>query len=255
MKLNIKRPLVIFDLETTGLNPLHDRIIEISAIKLTPDGQEQEYTKRLNPGIPIPPQSTAVHGITDEDVADQPHFADIAPTLDKYLEGCDLAGYNSNKFDIPLLIEEFKRADIKFDITDRYCVDVQNIYYAMEPRTLSAAYRYYCGKELTGAHQATNDTRATYEVLQQQLERYDTLPNDIEKLSRYGQTKHFDLAGRITRNDKGEPIFNFGKHKGKNVCDVFTTEPSYYKWMMQGEFNQDTKDVITRLYYKNIKKK
>lgn len=253
MKLNLKRPLVFFDLETTGTNPSLDRIVEISLIKVFPEGHEEEYTVRINPGIPIPPMATAVHHITDEDVANERKFGDLAAGLDKWLENCDLAGYNSNKFDVPLLMEEFKRAGIKFSTEGRHFVDVQNIFYAMEPRTLVAAYKYYCGKVLEGAHSASCDTRATYEVLQSQLDRYPDLVNDVQKLSKIGQKQTLDLAGRLSYDDNGEPIFNFGKYKGRRVEDVLRTDHGYYSWMMQGEFPQDTKDVMTRLHYKYIK--
>lgn len=254
MKLKLERPLVFFDLETTGTNPSTDRIVEISLIKVMPDGREMEHSHRINPGIPIPASSTAIHHITDADVANEPKFSDIAAKLNKWLEGCDMAGYNSNKFDVPLLMEEFKRAGIPFDTSGRRFVDVQNIFYAMEPRTLVAAYRFYCGKDLEGAHSATCDTRATYEVLMSQLDRYEDLQNDVEKLSKIGQKRTLDLAGRIAEDENGNPVFNFGKYKGQKVEDVFKRDIGYYSWMMQGEFPQNTKDVITRLRYKFRKK-
>ena len=245
---------MFFDLETTGTNPSTDRIVEISLIKVMPDGREMEHSHRINPGIPIPASSTAIHHITDADVANEPKFSDIAAKLNKWLEGCDMAGYNSNKFDVPLLMEEFKRAGIPFDTSGRRCVDVQNIFYAMEPRTLVAAYRFYCGKDLEGAHSATCDTHATYEVLMSQLDRYEDLQNDVEKLSKIGQKRTLDLAGRIAEDENGNPVFNFGKYKGQKVEDVFKRDIGYYSWMMQGEFPQNTKDVITRLRYKFRKK-
>jgi len=245
---------VFFDLETTGTNPSTDRIVEISLIKVMPDGREMEHSHRINPGIPIPASSTAIHHITDADVANEPKFSDIAAKLNKWLEGCDMAGYNSNKFDVPLLMEEFKRAGIPFDTSGRRFVDVQNIFYAMEPRTLVAAYRFYCGKDLEGAHSATCDTHATYEVLMSQLDRYEDLQNDVEKLSKIGQKRTLDLAGRIAEDENGNPVFNFGKYKGQKVEDVFKRDIGYYSWMMQGEFPQNTKDVITRLRYKFRKK-
>ena len=254
MKLKLERPLVFFDLETTGTNPSTDRIVEISLIKVMPDGREMEHSHRINPGIPIPASSTAIHHITDADVANEPKFSDIAAKLNKWLEGCDMAGYNSNKFDVPLLMEEFKRAGIPFDTSGRRFVDVQNIFYAMEPRTLVAAYRFYCGKDLEGAHSATCDTHATYEVLMSQLDRYEDLQNDVEKLSKIGQKHTLDLAGRIAEDENGNPVFNFGKYKGQKVEDVFKRDIGYYSWMMQGEFPQNTKDVITRLRYKFRKK-
>ena len=240
MKLKLERPLVFFDLETTGTNPSTDRIVEISLIKVMPDGREMEHSHRINPGIPIPASSTAIHHITDADVANEPKFSDIAAKLNKWLEGCDMAGYNSNKFDVPLLMEEFKRAGIPFDTSGRRFVDVQNIFYAMEPRTLVAAYRFYCGKDLEGAHSATCDTHATYEVLMSQLDRYEDLQNDVEKLSKIGQKRTLDLAGRIAEDENGNPVFNFGKYKGQKVEDVFKRDIGYYSWMMQGEFPQNT---------------
>lgn len=245
---------MFFDLETTGTNPSTDRIVEISLIKVMPDGREMEHSHRINPGIPIPASSTAIHHITDADVANEPKFSDIAAKLNKWLEGCDMAGYNSNKFDVPLLMEEFKRAGIPFDTSGRRFVDVQNIFYTMEPRTLVAAYRFYCGKDLEGAHSATCDTHATYEVLMSQLDRYEDLQNDVEKLSKIGQKRTLDLAGRIAEDENGNPVFNFGKYKGQKVEDVFKRDIGYYSWMMQGEFPQNTKDVITRLRYKFRKK-
>ena len=255
MKLNPQRPLVFFDLETTGTNPSTDRIVEISLIKVMPDGAEIKRSRRINPGIPIPAEATAVHHITDADVAGEPKFKNVAASLYELLEGCDIAGYNSNKFDVPLLMEEFKRAGIKFSTEDRHFVDVQNIFYAMEPRTLVAAYRFYCGKELDGAHSAMCDTQATYEVLKSQLDRYCELPNDVEKLSKIGQKQTLDLAGRIALDSEGVPVFNFGKYKGRKVEEVLKRDQGYYSWMMQGEFPQNTKDVLTRLHYQFKHKK
>jgi DNA polymerase-3 subunit epsilon len=253
-KLNIKRPLVFFDLETTGTNVGRDRIVEISMIKVFPDGSDKEVTMRLNPEMHIPEESTAVHHITDEDVATAPTFKEKAQELLDFMEGCDIAGYNSNKFDVPLLVEQFARVGIKFDMTNRKFVDVQNIFYAMEPRTLVAAYRFYCGKNLEEAHSANADTRATYEVLRAQIAKYDTLQNDIDYLASFSLTKNIDLAGRISRNDQGEPIFNFGKYKGQTVEAVFKKDLGYYNWMMQGDFPQNTKDVLTQLKFKFTKK-
>lgn len=254
MDLKLERPLVFFDLETTGTNPLQDRIVEISLIKVMPDGTEIEKSRRINPGIPIPEASTAVHHISDADVANEPRFSQIAQSLNEMLEGCDIAGYNSNKFDVPLLMEEFARAGINFTTQNRRFVDVQNIFYAMEPRTLIGAYRFYCGKELDGAHAASNDTRATLEVLKGQLDRYPELENNVEALSRIGQRRTLDLAGRVALDDKGEPVFNFGKYKGRKVSEVFEKDQSYYCWIMSGEFAKDTKDVIRGLHYKYQKK-
>lgn len=256
MDLKLKRPLIFFDLETTGTNPMRDRIVEISLIKVYPDGTEEERTRRINPGMPIPAEATAVHHITDEMVANEPKFTQIAKALYAMFDNCDIAGYNSNRFDVPVLMEEFARAGIKFETEGRHFIDVQNIFFAMEPRTLVAAYKFYCGKELEDAHSANADTRATYEVLKGQLDRYESLENDVEVLSSFSRTKNLDLAGRIVRNEKGEVIFNFGKYKGRTVESVFTTvDPSYYNWMMQGDFAQNTKDVITRIKFQIANKK
>ena len=250
MKLNLKRPLVFFDLETTGTSITRDRIVELSYIKVNPDGTEEDKCRRINPEMHIPEESTAIHHITDEDVKDAPTFRQIANSLNEQLRDCDIAGYNSNKFDVPLLIEEFARAGINFQVADRRFVDVQNIFHKMEQRTLIAAYRFYCGKDLTDAHSALADTRATYEVLLGQLERYDTLENDVEKLSEFSRSgRAVDLAARIVLNDNDVPVFNFGKHKGQPVKEVFRKERSFYSWIMQGDFPKNTKDVLTGLYY------
>lgn len=250
MKLNLKRPLVFFDLETTGTNVTRDRIVEISYIKVYPDGNEESDTKLVNPGMPIPAESTAVHHITDDMVADKPAFGDIAKALREVFTGSDIAGFNSNKFDVPMLIEEFSRAGMRFDVFNRKFVDVQNIFHKMEPRTLIAAYKFYCGKDLTDAHSSIADTRATYEVLKRQLEKYEDLPNDVDMLNDISRVKgSVDLSARIVRNDNGIEVFNFGKHKGKPVKDVLRVEPSFYHWVMQGDFPKDTKDVLTVLYY------
>ncbi|MCC8018914.1 MAG: 3'-5' exonuclease [Rikenellaceae bacterium] len=249
MKLNLKNPLIFLDLETTGVDPAKDRIVEISLVKLMPDGSREVKTRRLNPEMPIPPQSTAVHHITDEDVKDCPTFREVAKSLAAYLEGCDFAGYNSNKFDIPVLAEEFLRAGVDIDFKKRKCIDVQNIFHKMEQRTLVAAYKFYCGKELQGAHSAEADTLATLEVLEAQLEMYEEhLQNDVEFLSEFSsRTKHVDYAGRICYDEKGVEVFSFGKHKGRCVADVFRDEPSYYSWMMNGDFPEYTKKVITEI--------
>lgn len=258
MKLNLKRPLLFFDLETTGVNVNHDRIVELSYIKVYPDGTEKSGVYRVNPGMHIPAQATAVHHITDADVADSPHFSDIATEVLDIFNDADIAGFNSNKFDVPLLVEEFARLQISFDVINRKFVDVQTIYHKLEPRTLSAAYRYYCGADLEQAHSAEADTRATYEVLLAQLQKYPETAefgNDIDKLSRFSQqNNNIDLSGRFSRNDTGEAVFNFGKFKGKSVVDVLRREPHYYDWMMQGDFPKDTKDVLTRLRMEALKK-
>lgn len=249
MRLKLTRPLIFFDLETTGTNITNDRIVEFSYIKVNPDGTEETKSRKINPEMHIPEASTAVHHITDEMVKDAPTFRQVAKSLLAIFEGCDIAGYNSNKFDVPLLIEEFARCGLNFDISGRHFVDVQNIFHKMEQRTLVAAYRFYCGKELEGAHSATADTQATYEVLKSQLDRYPDLQNDVAFLSDFSRAgRGIDLAARFVLDDNNEAVFNFGKHKGKKVKDVFRREPSFYSWMMQGEFARNTKDVATRLY-------
>lgn len=256
MKLNLKNPIVFFDLETTGTDVAKDRIVEISMVKVHPNGDEEFKTRRVNPGMPIPPDATAVHGITDADVANEPRFEQIAKSLATYIEGCDLAGYNSNRFDIPLLAEEFERAKVDIDLRKRKFVDVQNIFHKKEQRTLSAAYKFYCERDLENAHSAQADTMATYEVLQAQLDRYPDLQNDIAFLADYTrQINSADYAGRIGFDKDGYEIFNFGKHKGRRVEVVFREEPNYYSWMMQGDFPLFTKKVITeiRLRVKNAR--
>lgn len=255
MNLNIKNPLIIFDLETTGINIVSDRIVEISTLKIMPDGNEEEKTKRFNPEIPIPPSSTEIHGITDEDVKDSPSFREYAKTLSKYMEGCDLAGYNSNKFDIPLLAEEFIRADVDFDLKKRKFIDVQTIFHKMEQRTLSAAYLFYCKKELNNAHSAKADTFATYEVLKAQLDKYTNLKNDIDFLSEFSaQNENADFAGRIIYNKDGKEVINFGKYKGQLVTEVLEKDTGYYGWIMQGDFPLYTKKVFTAIKLRALKK-
>jgi DNA polymerase-3 subunit epsilon len=252
MQLNLKRPIVFFDIESTGLNVATDRIVELCVVKVLPNGDTEIKTRRVNPTIPISPEAQAVHGISNEDVKDCPTFKSIAKSLANYLEGCDFAGYNSLKFDIPMLAEEFLRADIDFDFRKKYLVDVQNIFHKMEQRTLSAAYKFYCEKELENAHSAQADTVATYEILKAQLDRYpQTLQNDVKMLAEFStKSKMVDYAGRIVYNDKDVPVFNFGKHKGKPVTEVFASEPSYYSWMMNGDFTLDTKKILTDIRLK-----
>lgn len=246
MKLELKRPLIFFDLETTGVDPSRDRIVEMSFIKVLENGDKEVKTRRINPSMPIPAESTAVHGITDEDVKDEPLFAQVAKSLKSWIEGCDFAGYNSNRFDVPVLVEEFLRAGIEIDLSDIKLVDVQNIFHKKEQRTLVAAYKFYCGGDLENAHSAEADIEATYEVLLAQLERYDDLQGDVEFLSDYTRmNNNVDLAGRIVLNDNGVAVFNFGKHKGVAVEDVFRREPSYYDWIMRGDFTLNTKQVVT----------
>ncbi len=248
MELKLKNPIIFFDLETTGIDIMHDRIVELSLIKVYPNGTEEVKSRRLNPERPIPAEATAVHGITDEDVKDAPTFKQVAKDLARIFEGCDVAGFNSNRFDIPLLEEEFLRAGVDFDFSKRQFIDVQTIFHKMEQRTLIAAYKFYCGKDLTDAHSAEADTRATYEVLKAQLDRYPNLENDVAFLSEFSShNKNVDLAGRIIYNDDKVEIFNFGKHKGKPVEEVLKKEPSYYGWMMQGDFPLNTKKVLTRI--------
>lgn len=256
MKLNLKNPIIFFDLETTGVDPAKDRIIEISLVKLMPDGTREVKTRRLNPGIPIPPQATAIHKITNEDVKDCPTFKEVARSLAAYIEGADLAGYNSNKFDIPVLAEEFLRAGVDIDLKKRKAIDVQNIFHKMEQRTLVAAYKFYCGKDHSAAHSAEADTIATLEVLEAQLEMYaDALENDVAALAEYSTMNSFvDYAGRIVYNEKKVEVFGFGKHKGRPVADVFREEPSYYSWIMNGDFPEYTKKVITEIRLREVGK-
>lgn len=248
MKLKLSRPLVFFDLETTGTNITRDRIVEISLIKLMPDGRVLEKTRRINPGIPIPAEATAIHHITDADVASEPTFRQVAASLASQLEGCDIAGFNSNRFDIPLLDQEFERAGVNFDISRARFIDVQTIYHKKEPRTLTAAYRYYCDKNLEEAHSALADTRATMEVLMSQLERYDDLPDEVAALSDYACANHnVDLMGRLIYDDKKREVINFGKYKGRLAEEVLAADPGYYSWIMQGDFAQNTKNAFTRV--------
>lgn len=248
MELNLRNPLIFFDLETTGVNITKDRIVEISYIKVFPNGQEQEKTIRVNPGMPIPPEATAIHHITDEDVKDKPLFKDIAKDLSHVFEGCDIAGFNSNRFDIPLLMEEFLRAGVNFDISKRKFIDIQTIFHKMEQRTLVAAYKFYCNKDLNDAHSASADTRATYEVLKAQLDRYSSLENDVDYLSKFSsQNRNVDLAGRIVLNDQNVEVFNFGKYKGQPIEEVLRRDIGYFGWMMQGDFPQNTKNVLTNI--------
>lgn len=269
MKLNLKRPLAFFDVETTGVNVGADHIIEISILKILPDGTEDIKTLRINPGRPIPLESSLIHGIYDQDVQHEPTFKQVGSDLARFLDGCDLAGYNSNKFDIPMLVEEFLRAGIEFDIDDRHFVDVQNIFHQMEQRTLKAAYRFYCNKSIEKAHSAEADIRATYEVLLAQLAKYEEtdwedkkgqvsrpVQNDIEALHLFTNlTKPVDFAGRMVFAEDGKELFNFGKHKGKGVEDVFSIEPSYYAWMQNGDFPLNTKKCLEKIYKRwNAKK-
>lgn len=252
MPLTLKRPLLFFDIEATGLDTSRDRIVELSYIKVSPDGSEETQTMRFNPTIPISAEATAVNGITDEDVAQCPTFADKAAELARVFSGCDIAGYNSNHFDVPMLVEEFIRAGVEFDVSACNLVDVQGIYHKMEKRTLAAAYQFYCHKDLENAHTAMADTRATLEVLRAQLDHYgDLIPHSIEGLAEFSRfNKNVDLAGRIIYDDKGTPVFNFGKHRGRPVEWVVKNEPGFISWMLQADFPQNTKQALTRLYLK-----
>jgi DNA polymerase III, epsilon subunit and related 3''-5'' exonucleases len=255
MKLQLKNPIVFFDLETTGTNTVTDRIVEISYHKIYPNGREETKTIRINPEMPIPAQATAVHGISDADVADCLTFKAVAKEITRDIEGCDLAGYNSNRFDIPLLAEELLRADVDVDLMKRKFVDVQVIFHKMEQRTLSAAYKFYCDKDLVDAHSAEADTLATYEVLQAQLDRYSELQNDVEFLSQFTtQTNNVDFAGRIIYNEKGEEVFNFGKYKNQKVTDVLASDIGYYGWIMTSDFSLHTKKVLTNIRLRSFNK-
>ena len=255
MKLNLKNPIVFFDLETTGINIAADRIVEIAYLKVDLNGNETSKSQRINPEMPIPEKVTAIHGISNEDVKDAPTFNEIARSLAKEIEGCDLAGYNSIRFDIPLLAEEFLRAGVDIDLSKRKFVDVQVIFMKMEPRTLTAAYKFFAGKELTDAHSAEADTLATYEVLQAQLDRYPNLENDIGKLAEFSaHNRNVDFAGRIIYNEDDVEVFNFGKYKGKPVREVLQSDPGYFGWMMNGDFPLYTKKVLTSIKLDSNKK-
>lgn len=247
MSLNLKKALCVFDIESTGLDVSQDRIVEISILKVTPSGEESSLTLRLNPEIKISAESTSIHGITDEDVANEPTFKDSAEKIALYIGDADLAGYNSNKFDIPMLVEEFLRAGYDFDMANRNCIDVQNIFHKMEQRTLVAAYKFYCDRELVDAHSAFADVEATYEVLKAQIVRYNELENDVKFLAEFSENNKFktaDFAGRLAYNDNDEIMYNFGKHKGKTIAEVDKTESGYYGWMMQSNFPLYTKQVL-----------
>ncbi len=268
MELNLKRPLAFFDLETTGLSITHDRIVEIHILKVNPNGTEEVMNLLLNPGIPIPASITKIHGISDADVKDKPVFDDVAHNLSRFLDNCDLAGYNVIKFDLPMLVEAFIRAEVDFDVKNRHIVDVQNIFMKMEPRTLKGAYRFFCNKELTDAHSAEADTLATYEILKAQLDRYENsdfedregnisqpVKNDVKQLHVFSSHhRNADLNGQIIFNDKNQEVFNFGKHKGKTVEEVFEKEPVYYDWMMKGDFPGYTKKLITAIKLRSFGK-
>lgn len=253
--LLLKRPLAVIDLETTGTNVAADRIIEIAIIKVFPDKTTQSKVKRINPGMPIPAGSTAIHGIKDEDVKDAPTFKQAAHELKQFMDNCDLAGYNSNRFDIPLLVEEFLRADIEFDVSKRKFVDVQRIFHLMEKRTLGAAYKFYCDKQLENAHSAEADALATYEILEAQLGRYEQLQEDIDSLADFTKEEDYiDFARRLVMQG-GNEVFNFGKYKGRPVREVLKAEPQYYDWMMKADFPLNTKQKLTEIFHNMMLKK
>ncbi|MFT4834815.1 MAG: DNA polymerase-3 subunit epsilon [Flavobacteriaceae bacterium] len=262
--LKLKNPLVVFDLETTGTNVSTDRIVEMALIKIMPDGTIEEKERRINPTVPIPLETSLIHGIYDEDVKDEPNFKQVAKSLATWLEGCDLAGFNILKFDVPMLVEEFLRANVDFEVDQRKLIDAQKIFHLMEKRNLSAAYKFYCNETLENAHSALADTKATMEVLVAQIEKYEDqhvvdllgkdlgiIKNDMAVLHELTNQKMVDLAGRIVLNDKGEEVFNFGKHRGKPVAEVLQKEQSFYDWMMKGDFPLDTKRKLTKIRLRN----
>jgi DNA polymerase-3 subunit epsilon len=256
MPLNLVRPICFFDLETTGINIAKDRIVEIAIHKLFPDGTEKTMTYRVNPTVPIPAEVTAVHGITDEMVANEPTFEQLAHEIYNIMKDSDLAGFNSNRFDIPLLAEEMLRAGVDFDMGNRNAIDVQNIFHKMEQRTLVAAYKFYCDKDLTDAHSAQADTIATYEVFKGQLERYPELGMDMKAIAEFSTyRKPVDFAGMLAFNEDGEECFNFGKHKGKRIEDVFEKEPGYYSWIQNADFPLYTKKVLTAIKLRGLSTK
>lgn len=256
MELKLNRPICFFDLETTGTDVVKDRIVEIAILKVFPNGNKESKTWLVNPTVPIPPQSSAIHGITDDKVINEPTFKELAPQVHNMIKDSDLAGYNSDRFDIPLLVEELLRADIDFDLKNRVSVDVQTIFHKKEERTLSAAYRFYCNQTLENAHSAEADTNATYEILKAQLDRYEDLENDIKSLSEFTtRKKAVDFAGFIALNDKDEEIFSFGKHKGAKVEDVLENEPGYFGWILNADFPLYTKKVLTGIKLRKLNTK
>ena len=249
--LNLTRPLIVFDLETTGINTTTDRIVELYMIKLTPDGEREDVHEYINPGRPIPPEVTAIHGISDEMVKDKPQFGEIAPRIFEFIKGCDFGGFNSNKFDMPMLVEELMRNGIEPDLMEVKFVDAQRIFHKMEPRNLTAAFKYYYQKDLENAHSAKADTEATLEIILAQAERYDEFENTPEAIHKFtNQDKLVDLAGRFVRDDQGEVYFNFGKYRGRKFEEVMKTDHGYYDWMMRGEFPSQTKKVMSLLKLK-----
>ena len=256
MKINLERPICFFDLETTGVNVVNDRIVEISVIKVNPSGKEDSKTWLINPGIPIPNVVSAIHGITDEMVKNEPTFKDYSKEIYEFIKDCDLAGFNSNKFDIPLLAEELLRAEIDFDLSKIKTIDVQNIFHKMEKRTLSAAYKFYCGKEHENAHSSLSDAKATYEVFKSQLEKYSELEKNIKFLSNFSRMRrNLDLSGYILENEKGKPIFSFGKYKGNEVSEVLKNDPGYYSWIMKSDFPKYTKNMLNKIRLSELNNK
>ena len=248
MNLKLKRPIIFFDLETTGVDTSRDRIVEISMVKIHVDGRKEIKTRRVNPEMHIPEEASEVHGIYDEDVANEPTFKQMARSMAQFIEGCDFGGFNSNRFDLPVLVEEFMRAGVDVDFKRRSYIDVQNIFHKKEQRTLVAAYKFYCNKDLVDAHSAEADTMATYEVLEAQSERYGDIGDTVEALAEFStHGPVVDFAGRIGLNDKGEEVFTFGKYRGRTVAEIFRTDPSYYTWLMNGDFPQYTKKIFTEI--------
>jgi DNA polymerase-3 subunit epsilon len=267
MKLNLRNPICFFDLEATGMNIIKDRIIEIAVIKMMPNGETHRKSNVLNPTIPITAESSAIHGLTDEDVKDKPTFKEVARDYARFFEGCDLAGFAILKFDVPMLVEEFLRVGVEFDYSRKKIIDAQRIFHMMEKRTLSAAYQFYLNKEMENSHTAEADTEACMEVLIAQVERYENqvvtdhlqrrvgeIKNDMEVLNKITSTSLVDLSGRMILNEKGEEVFNFGKHKGRVVTDVYKQEPAYYDWIMNGEFSLDTKRKATEIKLRGFRK-
>jgi DNA polymerase-3 subunit epsilon len=256
MELKLNRPICFFDLETTGIDVAKDRIVEISIFKVYPNGNKESKTWLVNPTIPIPPQTTAVHGITNEKVANEPTFKELASQIHNMIKDSDLAGFNSDRFDIPLLAEELLRAEVDFDMKNRVSVDVQTIFHKKEERTLSAAYKFYCNESLENAHSAEADTMATYEILKAQLDRYDDLDNDMKWLSEFTtRKKSVDFAGFIALNNEGKEIFTFGKNKGRLVEEVLEKEPGYYGWIQGADFPLYTKKVLTGIKLRKLNTK
>jgi DNA polymerase III subunit epsilon len=253
--LQLNKPLAVIDLETTGVNVGTDKIIEIAIVKMLPDGTRNVKRKLLNPGMPIPPSSTEIHGISDEMVKDAPTFKAVAQELKQFMDNCDIAGYNSNRFDVPLLMEEFLRAEVEFDLKGKRLVDVQNIFHKMEQRTLSAAYKFYCNKVLDNAHSAEVDASATAEILEAQLSHYPELGTSVDSILKViGEEEIVDFARRLVM-EKGVEVFNFGKYKGRSVAEVLKAEPQYYNWMMKGDFPMHTKQKLTEIYTRTMLKK